>query len=149
MTEAEERRLPSSVLMHAAYRAAEDHVFAALAAAGFDDITRAQGRLLAGIDEAGTRLLVLAGRARIAKQTAVVLVDRLEANGYVERVRDPSDGRARLVRLTDRGMALLPHARAAEEAVEEAWTTHLGRRDAARLHELLMRLRALADPEAG
>ncbi|MBB1016062.1 MarR family transcriptional regulator, partial [Dietzia schimae] len=82
------------------YRAAEDRIAAALAAAGFGDITRAQIRLLAGIDDdEGTRLVVLAERARIAKQTATALVDRLAAAGYVRRVSDPDDGRARLVRL--------------------------------------------------
>lgn len=146
MTDGLERELSSSTLMLLAARAAEDRVFQALADAGFDDLTRAQGRLLAGIDLEGTRLLILAERARVAKQTAVALVDRLEENGYVERTRDPRDGRARLVRLTSKGLAMIPHARAAEAAVEQEWARHLGARDAVHLHALLARLRPAVDP---
>lgn len=130
-----------------AYRAAEDHILETIASAGFDDLSRAQGRFLAGIDDGGTRLVTLADRARIAKQTAVALVDRLERSGYVERVRDPADGRARLVRLTTKGRQVLPHARRAEEEVEQAWTAHLGPDRAAALRDALERLRPLVDPE--
>ena len=87
------RELPTSLLLFMAHRAAEDEIFAAVAAAGHGGITRAQGRLLAGIDEGGTRVGLLAERARVAKQTAVSLVDHLVAAGYVERVPDPADGR--------------------------------------------------------
>ena len=76
--------------------------------AGFDDMTIAQSRLMMGIDPDGTRLSVLAARAQVAKQTATALVDKLERAGYVERVPDPADGRARLVRLTARAAAAIP-----------------------------------------
>ena len=142
-----DRTLPTSLLMFLAHRAAEDRILQAVADAGLDDLTRAQGRLLAGIDLPGTRIGVLAERARIAKQTAVALVDRLERLGYVERVRDAQDGRSRLVRLARRGLAVLPHARAAEQAVEQEWTEHLGATHAAALREALERLRPLVDPE--
>ena len=72
-----------------------------------------------GIDPEGTRLSVLAERAQVAKQTATALVDKLERAGYVERVPDPTDGRARLVRLTARAEAAIPHARAEEDRIEE------------------------------
>ena len=77
-----DRQIPSSLLMFISYRAAEDRIFAAVAEAGYGDVTRAQARLLAGIDPGGTRLVVLAQRARIAKQTALSLVNALESAGY-------------------------------------------------------------------
>ncbi|MDO5501274.1 MAG: MarR family transcriptional regulator [Propionibacteriaceae bacterium] len=141
-----ERELPTSFLMFLHHRAAEDRIFAALAAAGFGDITRAQGRLLAGMDEGGTRLVTLAARARIAKQTAVALVDRLVAAGYVERVPDPVDGRARLVCLTPRGEELIPVARSEEKRIEADWAAHLGGRRMDQLRSGLERLRELTDP---
>ena len=141
------RRLPLSMLMFLAHRAAEDRVFERLGEAGPEDITRAQGRLLAGMDEGGTRLVVLAERARVAKQTAVALVDKLEEAGYVTREPDPSDGRARLVVLTDRGSALVPPARAAEVETDEEWTRVLGARRAAALRRALEDLREVVDPE--
>jgi DNA-binding MarR family transcriptional regulator len=128
------------------YRAAEDRIFAAVTAAGYPGVTRAQARLLAGIDLEGTRLVVLAERARIAKQTANALVNGLEEAGYVERVPDPTDGRARLVRLTDRGRAGLPHARAEEARIEAEWEAQLGRRRMQTLRKALWELALLADP---
>jgi len=129
------------------YRAAEDRFAAALAAAGFGDITRAQIRLLAGIDDdEGTRLVVLAERARIAKQTATALVDRLAAAGYVRRVADPDDGRARLVRLTARGREVIPAARAEERRIDAEWRAHLGEERMAQLRSALAELRGLVDP---
>lgn len=138
---------PTSLLMWLGYRAAEDRIAAALDAAGFGDITRAQIRLLAGIDDdEGTRLVVLAERARIAKQTATALVDRLAAAGYVRRVADPDDGRARLVRLTARGRELIPVARAEERRVDAEWEAHLGAERMALLRAALAELRGLVDP---
>ncbi len=142
-----ERQIPSSLLMFINYRAAEDRIFTAVTAAGLVGITRAQARLLAGIDADGTRLVVLADRARIAKQTANALVNGLEEAGYVERVPDPTDGRARLVRLTDRGRAGLPHAQAEEARIEAEWEAQLGRRRMQALRKALWDLALVVDPD--
>ncbi|MCD6640226.1 MAG: MarR family transcriptional regulator [Nocardioides sp.] len=139
------RELPTGLLMFLAHRWAEDRVFEALAASGHGAITRSQGRLLAGLDPEGSRLTTLAERARVSKQTALALVDRLVEAGYVVRVPDPADGRARLVRLTALGESLLPHARAAEEQVEAAWEQALGVEAMAALREALERLRPVVD----
>ncbi|MGN0101055.1 MAG: MarR family winged helix-turn-helix transcriptional regulator [Dietzia sp.] len=138
---------PTSLLMWLGFRAAEDRIADALAEAGFGDLTRAQVRLLAGIDDdEGSRLVVLAERARIAKQTATALVDRLAAAGYVRRVVDPDDGRARLVRLTARGRELVPVARAAERRIDAEWRAHLGPETMDQLRAALLELRGLVDP---
>jgi DNA-binding MarR family transcriptional regulator len=140
------RELPSSLLMFIAARAAADRIFRALHQGGFDDVTIAQSRLLMGIDTEGTRLSVLAERAQIAKQTATALVDKLERAGYVERVPDPSDGRARLVRMTSRAEAALPIARAEEDRIEAEWRAHLGAERMAQLRQALTALRDITDP---
>lgn len=142
------RELPTALLMFISSRYAEARVYAAITAQGFDDITIAQSRLMMGMDEGGTRLTVLAERARVAKQTATALVDKLERAGYVERVPDPTDGRARLVRFTPRTVAALPLARAEEERIEADWTAHLGERRMRQLRETLTMLRSLTDPAA-
>lgn len=142
------RELPTSLLMFIASRAAAERIFSAVQQAGFDDVTIAQSRLMMGIDPQGTRLSVLADRAQIAKQTATALVDRLERAGYVERVPDPSDGRARLVRMTGRAEAALPVARAEEARIEAEWQAHLGDRRMAQLRQALTALRTITDPYA-
>lgn len=141
----DERPLPTSLLMFIAHRSAEDRIVAAVAAAGHD-VTRAQGRLMAGMDPDGTRIAVLAERAGIAKQTATSLVDHLERAGYVERVPDPADGRGRIVRFTARGWSVIPVARAVEEQIEAEWAAHLGPRRTAQLRDALERLREVTDP---
>lgn len=140
------REISSAWLMFIGFRAAEDRIVAAVAEAGYADITRAQGRLLAGIDLDGTRLVVLADRARIPKQTALALVNGLEVAGYVERVPDPSDGRARLIRLTARGRGVLPVAIAEEARIEAAWQALLGVRRMRALRSALWELALSADP---
>lgn len=127
-------------------RAMEDRVMADLAAAGFDDVTVAQGRVMARVGAKGTRLTELAEQARVTKQTATFTVDQLERAGYVRRVPDPADGRARLVVFAERGLAAVEVARRTEAAVQEEWTRHLGRRTTARLHQILTQLREITDP---
>lgn len=51
----------------------------------------------------GTRLTDLAAQARMTRPAMAELVDDLERLGIVERRPDPSDGRAKLVCLTDAG----------------------------------------------
>jgi len=130
------RELPTSLLMFIAQRSAEGRIYQAVRDAGFTDFTAAQGRLAAGIAE----------RAQVAKQTATALVDHLERAGYVERLPDPVDGRARLVRLSARGRKAIPVARAEERAIEQEWTQHLGARRMRQLREALELLREITDP---
>src|SRR6187200_608034 len=116
------------VLMFIAARAAENRILQAVQQAGYHDITVAQARIAARIGPYGTRLGELAEQAQVSKQTATALVDRLESAGYVERVIDPSDARARLVRIAPRGQGLIPIARHEEAQIDAEWTAHLGRR---------------------
>jgi DNA-binding MarR family transcriptional regulator len=135
-----------ALLCFIAYRAMENRVLQDLAAAGFGDITAAQGRIFARIDPDGTRVTDLAERAQVTKQTAGFLVDQLERAGYVRRVPDPRDARARLVQIAERGRAATDVARQTEAAVEAEWTHHLGRASAVQLRQALTRLREIADP---
>lgn len=134
------------LLCFLAYRAMEARVLDTLAAHGFDDVTAAQGRVFARIGPDGTRLTDLAEQARVSKQTAGFLVDQLERAGYVRRTVDPSDARARLVQISDRGRAAVAAARVAEAEVEAQWERHLGRRATRQLREALTKLREVTDP---
>ena len=77
-----------------------------------------------------------------------MLVDQLEAAGYLQRRPDPTDGRARLVTLGARGLAALPCAREAQERVEQEWRYRLGARGYERLETALRSLREVTDPWA-
>jgi DNA-binding MarR family transcriptional regulator len=143
-----EPELNSALLMFISHRYAESRILEDLAEAGFDDITLAQGRVAARIGPQGTRLTDLAEQAQITKQSAGFLVDQLERAGYVERVPDPSDARARLVRLADRGLAVQARARRTEQAIERDWKRHLGADRMRALREALEALREITDPYA-
>lgn len=137
------------VLMFVAHRDVESRVMTALAAAGLDDLTIAQSRLMQRLDPAGMRLTDLAEQARVTKQTAGALIDQLERAGYVVRLPDPSDARARLVTLSERGLAACAAAAAEVATVEQEWLRHLGDSAYRELREALIALRAITDPYYG
>lgn len=89
----------------------------------------------------GIRVTELARRARITKQSMGEMVDAMEAAGYVERVPDPSDARARLVCLSAKGRAAGRLARRLVREVEHEWEDAVG---AARLASLRETLRIIA-----
>ncbi|HEX7301337.1 MarR family winged helix-turn-helix transcriptional regulator [Lentzea sp.] len=126
-------------------REVENRVLAAVNAAGFD-LTQAQQRVLMRVDPGGTRLTALAEAAQVTKQTAGFLVDQLEKAGYVERVPDPADGRARLVRVTAKALEAVPVANAELARIEAEWERHLGRRRMGQLREALEKLGEITDP---
>src|SRR4051812_50193664 len=114
------------LLLFIPYRAMESRVFGALAEAGFDDFTPAQARVMQRIGPDGTRLTELAEAAQVTKQTAGALVDQLERAGYVRRTPDPTDARARLVRIAERGAAAQPVADAVVAEFEAEWRARPG-----------------------
>jgi len=134
-----------ATLMFIGYRAMDDQVIRAVRAAGFE-VTTAQARIAQRIAADGSRLTDLAEQAQVTKQTASLLVAALEREGLVERVPDPADGRARLIRLTSKGRIASALAREVVASVENDWREHLGPELAASLLEALTELRDIADP---
>lgn len=140
------QRLELGILLFVANRALEQRAFDAVVADGITDITLAQARVAARIAPGGSRVSDLAAQARVTKQSAAFLVEQLEASGYVERVPDPTDGRARLVRLTSRSDRLVRVANAEVERVLAEWADHVGEERLIQLHETLRDLREITDP---
>lgn len=134
------------ILLFVANRSLERRAYDAVVAAGITDVTPAQARVAARIGPEGTRISELAEQARVTKQTAGFLVEQLEAAGYVEKVPDPTDGRARLVRLTRRARRVVPIAeREVHQALGE-WADHVGSQRMQLLYDVLRDLRELTDP---
>jgi DNA-binding MarR family transcriptional regulator len=71
------------------------------------------------------------------------LVAHLERHGYVERVPDPRDRRARLVQATARGREVYAIARDVVAELEREWTALLGADKMRRLRALLTELNAV------
>ncbi|MGH3315636.1 MAG: MarR family winged helix-turn-helix transcriptional regulator [Nocardioidaceae bacterium] len=134
------------ILLFVTYRALEQRAHDAVIAAGITDITLAQARIAARIGPNGTRVSDLAEQARVTKQSAGFLVDQLEAAGYVDRVPDPSDRRARLVRLTARAHQVVSIANEEVERTLAEWAKHVGADRLRQVHETLLDLREITDP---
>jgi len=120
-------------------------------------------RLIAKLEEAGHEGLhysVLAMLGESARQTQagiavalhldpsrlVAVLDTLEADGLIERQRDPQDRRRHVVTITKAGKRQLTRMRAIFKGLEEEFMAPLEPESRAQLHELLVRLAARNDP---
>jgi DNA-binding MarR family transcriptional regulator len=102
-----EEGLIFSQLLRGPYEAFLRGTHAELAAAGFADTYAAWGtNIFHYLREGGLRLTELAERTHTTKQALLYTINQLEAAGYVERVPDPTDGRAKIIRFTERGWEL-------------------------------------------
>jgi DNA-binding MarR family transcriptional regulator len=100
------------------------------AAAGFGEGRASYGSVLMPLFERdGQRLGELAESARLSKQAMTGLVKGCEADGLVERERDPADGRAFNVRLTPRGREFRERAREILADVDDELVRSLGKRN--------------------
>jgi DNA-binding MarR family transcriptional regulator len=93
------------------------------------------------LDDTGTTVSLLAERARMTKQAMAELVRHLEDHGYVRRVPDPTDGRAKLVLPTDRGDEVIGLAQSLAPEIEERISALLGAERTAALRTDLETLR--------
>lgn len=135
------------LLLFIPYRFLESAVLTHLKAHGHD-LPLNQARVFQRISPSGSRLVDLAAAAQLSKQTAGSIVDQLERNGYVERIQDPGDARARLVTITDRGRHLIELSVPVVRDIEARWEAHLGRARTRQLRRTLSDLRTITDPFA-
>lgn len=86
------------------------------------------------------RMAELAERLRVVPRSATTTVDLLVEAGLVERVPDPGDRRAVLVRLTGSGRARQDELRTERRRAAEELLAVLAEDERAHLHELLARV---------
>ena len=108
-----------------------------VAATAYSDLRVSHGCVFGNIDPDGTRLTELAERAGMTKQSVGEVASDLEKRGYVERVPDPSDGRAKIIRLTERGCDAQAVGRGLIDDIERDWAERFGEERIASLREAL------------
>jgi DNA-binding MarR family transcriptional regulator len=120
---------------------------ASMAAFAAHDVTPSQVRAIRVLDahgghgpHGGVRSKELAEHLRIAPRSATEVVDALEAKGLVSRSVDPSDRRATLVALTDRGRALSEEVRRLRGVESDKLFRQLSAADRADLARILGKL---------
>ena len=117
-----------------------------VAATAYSDIRVSHGCVFGTIDPEGTRLTDLAERAHMTKQSVGEVASDLEQRGYVERVPDPSDGRAKIIRLTERGRNAQAIGRGLIDDIEREWAERFG---AERIDALREALEAITAEQFG
>ncbi len=84
------------------------------------------GGVLTNLATRPHRLSELAEINRTRPQSMVKLVNELESLAYVERINDPSDSRAKLVRLTNEGRIMLNIARDTSNEIYDLYAEIVG-----------------------
>ena len=120
------RRLPMIRLLSTAMDDFSAELFERVETAGYGDLRPGHGCVFGNIDPDGSRLTDLAERARMTKQSVGEVASDLEVRGYVERVPDPNDGRAKIIRLTKRGREAQAIGRALIDDLERDWGERFG-----------------------
>jgi DNA-binding MarR family transcriptional regulator len=117
-----------SHLLLTAFRSLDAEIGRGLQDRGVSDLRPSQAAALLLVDRAGTRLTELAHRAAITKQAMMEIVDELESMGCVRRMPDTGDARAKIVRLTAKGLRQRAAARKTVQGVETRIRRSLGER---------------------
>ena len=116
-------------------------------ATGYDNMTPSLNQVMVMIDRDGSRITELAARAGVTKQSMAETVAALESRGLVTRRPDPTDGRAKLVLLTEEGWTALRFGLEVVLNIHDRWEALLGPAKMSRLMKLLRELVDALDAE--
>ena len=115
--------------------------FARLQESGFEDVREGHGCVFGFIDvEHGSRLTDLAERSGLTKQAVGEAATELERLGYLKRVPDPRDRRAKIIMLTPRGVEAVATGRRLFAEIEREWAEEFGDELLAGLREAVERI---------
>jgi DNA-binding MarR family transcriptional regulator len=121
-----ERKLNMAQLLRIPFQALVTELHERLEKVGYGDIRPTHTLIFALVSAEGIRLTELAERSQLTKQLVNYLVTAMEERGYVERIPDPTDGRAKLVRLTQRGQEAVAAGAKIIESIEQEWAGLIG-----------------------
>lgn len=108
--------------------------------AGFGDLRPPHKIVFDLLSPDGDRVVDLAKKAKTSKQAIGYLVAYLEEHGYLERVPDPRDGRAQIVRRTARGWEVSGLERHVMLEIQDEWAAQFGEQN---MEQLIVLMREL------
>jgi len=132
-----EPRIALIRLLDAGFDAFSEELARRLAQTPYNDIRATHGCVFGNIEPEGSRLTDLAERAHMTKQTVGEVATELERRGYLERAPDPSDGRAKIIQLTERGRQVQALGREIIDEIEQEWAERFGAERVAALRDAL------------
>jgi DNA-binding MarR family transcriptional regulator len=125
-------------------------VAAAMYARRFDDYRASYDDVFHLLRAEGSRVTELAGLAQVTRQSISEMIIELERRGYVERMPDPTDRRAVLIRRTARGWQVNEVAREVVQEAQQAWAALIGEEEYEQVLASLRRIvKSLELPAAG
>lgn len=123
-----------------AFDSIQEEVYERVHAAGYSDLRPTHGCVFGTITPEGARLTDLAERAEMTKQAVGEVVSELEKMGYVERAPDPADGRAKIIRLTERGVAAWTLGHEVFDEIRGRWAERYGAERVSDMIDLLQEM---------
>ena len=115
---------------------------------GHPAIRAGHGCVFRFIAPEGSRVTTMAELAGMSKQAVSEVVDDLEALGYVQRVADPADRRAKLITLTELGWEGQAAAKRIFADIEREWAERYGESRVATMREVMEQIIADAEVDA-
>ena len=143
-----QRDLPLIALLSQVRDAVGSELFARLTELGFAELRPAHGCVFGNIEDGGSRLTELAERSGLTKQSVGEAVADLEQLGFVERVSDPADGRAKIIQLTEHGREALTASQEIFADIERRFAGAIGRDRYAEFRQTLLDLHGLTQAPA-
>ena len=107
---------------------------------GHDWYREARSSVVPYIKPEGTRQVEIVERMGLTKQAVQQLIADLEDSGILRRDPDPNDGRGKIVRFTEKGMAAQRDSQKAKRKVEAELKAALGEQEFDRLLGALKRI---------
>jgi DNA-binding MarR family transcriptional regulator len=129
-------------LLALVYRCHMNELRLRLGQAGLEGLRPAHLLVFEHLQPEGSRITDLARRGHLTNQALVHLVNDLEEKGILERVPDPTDARAKLVRPTSAGRHTLLASKRVVAEIEESWAELLGPKLRTSLTQALEKLTA-------
>jgi DNA-binding MarR family transcriptional regulator len=126
--------------MRIAQRWVMDQVYEQVRTGGYDDLGRLHIDMFRANTPDGLRPTEVAERLGITKQSVNQAIRDLEAGGYLTLEPDPTDGRARVIRLTTKGRRVHDLAYSVAQSFEAAIARQLGQRRFAEFKKALQEI---------
>jgi DNA-binding MarR family transcriptional regulator len=138
--------VPLPALLERASEVGYDELHRRLAERGHTEVRHAHGCVFRYVQPDGMRLTQLAECAGHTKQAVGEFVCDLEEKGYAERIPDPHDRRAKLIRLTERGAEVRALALEVFAEIEREWGEAIGDERVEALRDALERMQEAERP---
>jgi len=142
-TEPRGHELP--LLLLQGFRVLIDGLHAELARQGHPEVRPVHGFVLQAVGD-GCTAVELGRRLGVSKQAAAKHIETLDALDYLRRDADPRDGRARIVRLTGRGVDCIARSARIFDDLRAGWVASVGAGRLSALEDDLRTVTADAPP---